>query len=172
MTKKNKERKMKKIILIPILAFSMSLSANSIKYNETVDVIKSEPIHKTIITRTPYQECWDEEVTSNSSEESPIGALIGGVAGGILGNQIGGGSGKTAATVGGAIVGTLVGKNLSEKGNHPSTTVQRRCVTKYQEHSEEKLVGYKNIADYKGKTIVKYSDRPLDKIRLRIKVEY
>jgi uncharacterized protein YcfJ len=160
---------MKKFILTPLLLLGTLLSAESINYTESVNVISSEPIYKTITTRTPYQECWDEEVSQNGSE-SPLGALIGGVAGGILGNQVGGGSGKTAATVGGAIVGTLVGKNLSEK--NPSTSVQRRCVTKYQEESAEKLVGYKNIGSYKGKTIIKYSDRPLDTISVSINVNY
>ncbi len=163
---------MKKILLIPCLLLGSILSAESMHYNDTVNVISSEPIYKTITTRTPYQECWDEEVSQNGSSESPLGALIGGVAGGILGNQVGGGSGKTAATVGGAIVGTLVGKNLSERGTNPSTTMQRRCVTKYQEQSAEKLVGYKNIGNYKGKTITKYSDRPLDTINISISVNY
>jgi uncharacterized protein YcfJ len=163
---------MKKLFLIPLLLSGVLLSAESLHYNESVDVISSEPIYKTITTRTPYQECWDEEVTQNGSSQSPIGALIGGVAGGILGHQVGGGSGKTAATVGGAIVGTLVGKNLSDRNTAPSTSTQRRCVTKYQESSAEKLVGYKNIGHYKGKTIVKYSDRPLSTIQVDISVNY
>lgn len=170
--KRSKGYFMKKLLLLPTLIFSSFLGADSINYTDSVNVITSEPIYKTITTRTPYQECWDEEVTQNGSSESPIGALIGGVAGGILGNQVGGGSGKTAATVGGAIVGTLVGKSLSEKGSNPSTTMQRRCVTKYEEKSAEKLVGYKNIANYKGKTITKYSDRPLDIIDININVSY
>jgi uncharacterized protein YcfJ len=163
---------MKKLLLIPCLFLGLTLSAESITYSDSVNVITSEPIYKTITTRTPYQECWDEEVTSSSSGESPLGALIGGVAGGILGNQVGGGSGKTAATVGGAIVGTLVGKNLSERNTGSTSNMQRRCVTKYQEQSAEKLVGYKNIANYKGKTITKYSDRPLERIHLSISVNY
>ncbi|MDN5377339.1 MAG: hypothetical protein PWQ42_635 [Sulfurospirillum sp.] len=161
---------MKKLFIIPLLFSAALLNAESLHYSETVNVISSEPIYKTITTRTPYQECWDEEVSQNGSNESPIGALIGGVAGGILGNQVGGGSGKTAATVGGAIVGTLVGKNLSEKGS--GSSIQRRCVTKYEEKSAEKLVGYKNIGEYKGKTITKYSDRPLSTIQVEISVNY
>jgi uncharacterized protein YcfJ len=161
---------MKKLFIIPLLFSAALLNAESLHYSETVNVISSEPIYKTITTRTPYQECWDEEVSQNGSNESPIGALIGGVAGGILGNQVGGGSGKTAATVGGAIVGTLVGKNLSDKGS--GSSIQRRCVTKYEEKSAEKLVGYKNIGEYKGKTITKYSDRPLSTIQVEISVNY
>lgn len=163
---------MKKLILIPCMFLGLSLSAESIRYSDSINVISSEPIYKNITTRTPYEECWDEEVVHGRSEPSPLGALIGGVAGGILGNQVGGGSGKAAATVGGAIVGSIVGNNLSQRDSHPSTSIQRRCVTKYQEKSAEKLVGYKNIGNYKGKRITKYSDRPLQTIQLSISVNY
>ncbi len=163
-------------IFILVLLFSTSLFAESIIFNDSVRVIKSSPQYRTVTTRTPYQECWDEQVpvSSNSGVNDNIGALIGGVAGGILGHQVGGGSGKTAATVGGAIIGTLVGKNLSQGQNSGTTTyrTQKKCVTKYDERSSEKFVGYKNIANYRGKTIVKYSDRPLNRIRLRISVDY
>lgn len=84
-----------KIVLITCFAIASLLNAESMHYSDSVNVINSEPIYKTIITRTPYQECWDEEVTSSSGgSDSPLGALIGGVAGGILGHQVGGGSGK------------------------------------------------------------------------------
>ena len=154
---------------------SIPLFAETISFNDSVRVIKSSPQYRTVTTRTPYQECWDEQVpvSSNNYGNNNIGALIGGVAGGILGHQVGGGSGKTAATVGGAIIGTLVGKNLSSNQNSGTTYQnQRKCVTKYNERSSEKFVGYKNIANYKGRTIVKYSDRPLRRIRLNITATY
>ena len=106
----------KSFILISVIAFCTSLFAETISYGDSVRVIKSSPEYRTVTTRTPYQECWDEQVPVNSNNNvanNNVGALIGGVAGGILGHQVGGGSGKTAATVGGAIIGTLVGKNLS-----------------------------------------------------------
>ena len=165
----------KTLIFFYSIALGTTLFADTISYNDTVRVIKSTPEYRTVTTRTPYQECWDEQVPVNSSNgvNDNLGALIGGVAGGILGHQVGGGSGKTAATVGGAIIGTLVGKNLSENQNQGTTyQTQRKCVTKYEEKSSEKFVGYKNIANYKGKTIVKYSDRPLHRIRLHISVSY
>ncbi len=169
----------KSFILILAVAFCTSLFAETISYSDSVRVIKSSPEYRTVTTRTPYQECWDEQVpvsSNNNVANDNIGALIGGVAGGILGHQVGGGSGKTAATVGGAIIGTLVGKNLSQNQNQnynePTYRNQRRCVTKYEERSSEKFVGYKNIANYRGKTIVKYSDRPLHRIRLHITVGY
>jgi len=168
----------KSFILISVIAFCTSLFAETISYGDSVRVIKSSPEYRTVTTRTPYQECWDEQVpvsSNNNVGNDNVGALIGGVAGGILGHQVGGGSGKTAATVGGAIIGTLVGKNLSSNNqnyNEPTYQKQRRCVTKYEERASEKFIGYKNIANYKGKRIVKYSDRPLHRIRLHISVSY
>ncbi len=166
---------MKKIIGIILILSSFSLMADSISFNDSIPVINSEPIYKMVTTRTPYQECWNEQVpVSSGTNNGALGALIGGVAGGILGHQVGGGGGKTAATVGGAIIGTLVGKNLSNNNSGGSTSyrTQRKCVTKYNEKEEEKFIGYKNIGNYKGKTIIKYSDRPLSRIRLRIIVNY
>ena len=167
-----------KKILIGVISFSLvSLFAESISFVDSIPVIKSEPVYRTVTKRTPYQECWDEQVpvSSSGSSDSTVGALIGGVAGGILGHQVGGGSGKTAATVGGAIIGTLVGKNLAERGNNGRTTTyqtQRKCVTKYNETQEEKFVGYKNIGNYKGKTNIKYSNEPLNRIRVSVVVNY
>ena len=167
---------MKKTVCMLLTAGLVSLMAESINFSDSIPVIKSEPVYKVVTKRTPYQECWDEQVpvTSNNNDDT-VGALIGGVAGGILGHQVGGGSGKTAATVGGAIIGTLVGKNLASRGNSGSTTTyktQRKCVTKYNETEEEKFIGYKNIGNYKGKTIIKYSDHPLQRIKLFVSVSY
>ena len=52
---------MKKILIALIFTVS-TIFANSFSYTEYVDVVKSEPIYRTIIKRVPYQECWDEEV--------------------------------------------------------------------------------------------------------------
>ncbi len=164
----------KPLILLCSIVLSASLFGETISFSDSVRVIKSSPEYRTVTTRTPYQECWDEQVPVSSGGGSDnIGALIGGVAGGILGHQVGGGSGKTAATVGGAIIGTLVGKNLSQNQNSGTTyKSQRKCVTKYDERASEKFVGYKNIANYKGRTIIKYSNRPLREIRLSITATY
>ncbi len=155
-------------------SFNTPSFSGSTSYEQSVEVTRSTPEYRTVTTRTPYQECWDEQVPVNSNNtNSNIGALIGGVAGGILGHQVGGGSGKTAATVGGAIIGTLVGKNLAENQNNSTTyQTQRKCVTKYEEKNSQILTGYRNEANYNGKTIIKYSNRPLNTIILHINADY
>lgn len=167
-----------------IIFFSTILCAESIAFQEEVRVITSKPEYRMATTRTPFQECWDEQVEiryqpqpSNDGSSGVVGAVIGGVAGGILGHQVGGGSGKTAATVGGAVIGTLVGKHIGEQNNNNYTPAsnyrtERRCTTRYEERTSEKFIGYKNIANYKNQTIIKYSDQPLEFIRLNINVSY
>ncbi len=168
---------MKKITLILATAF-ITLSASSITINERVKVISSKPVYKTVIKRVPYQECWNESVPIQRdvySNDYPIGTIIGGVAGGILGHQVGRGRGKDLATVGGAIVGSIVGHNLSKNQNRQTYTeyeTRRRCITKYNEIEEERFIGYKNIARYKGRKIIKISNRRLNYIPIQININY
>ncbi len=173
---------MRKLLLaIIVLLTSINLFALSFSYVEYIEVTRSEPVYRTITKRIPYQECWDEEVPveyeidgDGNIVEDNIGALIGGVAGGIIGHQIGKGSGKTAATVGGAIVGTIVGKNLSKKDTRFERGYKRvrRCQTRYEEHEERVQRGYKNYAFYNGREIVKFSKRPLKRIKIDVTVSY
>ncbi len=175
---------MKKIFCAPLLLFGSLLYAETISFTEEVRVITSKPEYRMVTTRTPFQECWDEQIEVHYAPPPPhndgsgvVGGVIGGVAGGVLGHQIGGGSGKTAATVGGAIVGTLVGKNLAEQNSYsppPPLTyrTERRCTTRYEEKSAEKFMGYRNTANYKGQSIVKYSDQPLEFIHVNVTASY
>ena len=109
---------MKKLFSVFLLFLGSLLFAESFTYQEEVRVSSSQPEYRQTSSRTPYQECWDEQVevpsSSSSGSEGTVGAVIGGVAGGVLGHQIGKGSGNTAATIGGAVVGTMVGKNIGE----------------------------------------------------------
>lgn len=166
-----------------MLLLSSLLNAETLSFQEDIRVISSKPEYRLVTTRTPLQECWDEQVPvyqpqpQNNDGSGTVGGVIGGVAGGILGHQVGGGSGKTAATVGGAIIGTLVGKNLAEQNTNthqpsPTYRTERRCTTRYEEKNAEKFIGYRNIANYKNQTIVKYSEQPLEYIRVHVTVGY
>ncbi len=175
---------MKKLSFITLaLCSSTFLFAESLSFQEEVKVLSTKPEYRMVTARTPFQDCYDEQVEVRHQAQPQndgngiVGGVIGGVAGGVIGHQFGGGSGKTAATVGGAIVGTLVGKNLAEQNNNyapppPSYRLERRCTTRYEERTTEQFMGYKNIATYKNQTIVKYSDHPLEYIRLNVAVSY
>lgn len=174
---------MKKIFGAPLLLLGSLLYAESLTFQEEVRVTSSKPEYRMVTTRTPYQECWDEQLETHYAPQPQndgsgvVGGVIGGVAGGVLGHQVGGGSGKTAATVGGAIIGTLVGKNLAEQNSYappppPTYRTERRCTTRYEEKSAEKFMGYRNMATYKGQSIVKYSEQPLEFIHMNVTVSY
>ncbi len=178
---------MKKVTLsiISLIIATLALQANSFDTTEYVKVTKSKAKYENVIRREPYQECWDERVPvrrnhhRRHSNTDGFGTLIGGVAGGILGNQIGKGRGKTVATIGGALIGSIVGNNLSQRDSYDGDSYEyttyetrRRCTTHYDEKSEKKFVGYKNIGFYKGRKIVKYSQRKLDYIPVTITVSY
>ena len=190
----------KRFLLLPLLA-AFSLHAGSIQYTAYAKVTTSVPEYETVIEQTPHQECWTEEVpvtyyetydapqssySYNRRGDATAGAIIGGVAGGVLGHQIGKGRGKDVATVAGAVLGTLAGQNMAEgnhygaysRPSHPHRVAKtryesrRRCNTTYTQREVRHFKGYKNIAWYKGKKIVKYSDRRLKRIPLTVTVTY
>ena len=163
---------MKKLALLVSVALVSQLMAEVITFTKRVPVYKSVEVSRYVTERVPYEECWEEEVpVEYGNGDETLGAIIGGAAGGVLGHQIGGGSGKTAATVGGAIIGTLIGKNLAKRREYRDYQIVKRCRTRYKEQ-RKRIAEYKNYARVMGRTIVRYSDRPLRHIRVRVTLEY
>ena len=166
---------MNKKLYIALFFIGSLLHAETFTYVEDVRVSSSQPEYQQTSNRGgAHQECWDERVevpSSSSGHEGTVGAVLGGVAGGVLGHQMGGGTGKTVATIGGAVVGTMVGKNLAEGDSAPTYRTERRCETRYDDRGGRSTV-YRNTAYYKNQQIVKYSDRPLDYIRINVTISY
>ena len=163
---------MKKILFVPILA-AMSLFGGSFSWHESIRVVRSKPVYRMVTIRTPYQVCrWQRVPVYRNELDAPAAALIGSLAGGVLGHQIGKGHGRDAATIGGAIVGALAGANIAEQHRRVSYRKRRICENRYEERRERRLVRYKNIAWYNGHKIVKYSERPLRWIDVKVRVEY
>ncbi len=177
----------RKIVLIAILS-AASLFAQSIQYTAYVKVVSSIPEYENSIESTPIKECWDERVpvtyyTTERSQyrnDNTAAAVLGGVAGGVLGHQIGKGRGKDVATIGGAILGTIAGGNMASENRydtaqrvpHTRYETKRHCTTKYDEKRVRNFIGYKNVGYYKGKKIVKYSDRKLRNIPITVTISY
>ena len=173
---------MKKIILTAMTLATLA-TAEDMSYTEYAHVSSSTPTYENVTTRTPHQECYDRQVpvTSayNSGYQDDAGAAImGGVIGGVLGHQVGGGRGKDVATIGGAILGTIIGQNSARRQNqtrYQATTsyqTQRECSTRYTEQSQRSFTGYKNVAYFKGRKIVKYSDTRLSSIPVTVTLSY
>ncbi len=161
---------MKKMVVIAMMALVSQLFAEVVTFTKNVPVIRSIETSRYVVERRPIEECWNEEVPVEDRSDV-VGAIIGGAAGGIIGHQIGKGSGKTAATIGGAVLGTIVGKNIAERDARPGYRIIKRCRTRYEER-ERRVVEYKNYARVMGRQIVKYSDRPLRTIPVKVTIEY
>ncbi len=168
-----------KLKLLSLLALASLLPAETLQFTEYVSVNSSTPEYQTVSQQVPYQECYDARVavaTPRRSNDNIAGSILGGAIGGAIGHQIGEGQGKDIATVGGAILGTIVGGNgfdTQPRRIQNSYETQRRCVTKYrQSPAQRQLTGYKNIAYYKGKQIVKYSNERLHSIPITVTIDY
>ena len=118
----------------------------------TAQVVSVKALTKT--TRTPRQECHDEQVTRTKAVKDQnrlLGTGIGAALGGLVGNQIGGGSGRALATAAGVVAGGYAGNQVQKKvqqGN-TETTTEQRCTTVYDIH--ETPAGYEVVYLMNGK---------------------
>ena len=142
-------------------------------YAKVVDV---QPLMTRVRVSTPERECWDETRVDDRdrARTSAGGALIGAVIGGVIGHQIGSGRGRDAATAAGAVIGAGVGAHQAERraGNLPPQeyTVQR-CDTRYSDHWEERIDGYRVTYVYNGRRqVTQLPYKPGDRIRVRVDV--
>lgn len=136
---------------------------------EYAQVLKVTPMTKT--TRTPRQECRDEQVTRPApvkDEHQVLGTIAGALIGGVVGHQIGGGSGRDIATVagaaGGGYAGNRIQKNLQDRDT--VTTTEQKCATVYD--SSERIIGYQVRYRLDGKeATVRMDHDPGPRIPLR-----
>lgn len=146
-------------------------------YAKVVDV---EPLTTRVRVSTPQRECWDETRVDdrdyNGSRSSAGGALLGAVIGGVLGSQVGSGRGRDAATAAGAVIGAGIGHSQAQKRNAanqgpPREYTVERCDTRYSQHWEERVDGYKVTYVYNGRRqVTELPYKPGDRIRVRVDV--
>jgi uncharacterized protein YcfJ len=172
--------------LLSLVALTTFLQAETMQFTEYVAVSSTTPQYETVSQSIPYQECTNvqvpvQQVSQRTYHDNVAGSVIGGAIGGILGHQVGRGKGKDAATIGGAILGTIVGGNTigaNHRDYQPAyqpISYERRqnCTTRYrQTQAHRELTGYENVAYYKGKRIVKYSNQRLSSIPVTVTIDY
>ncbi|MEJ2256366.1 MAG: glycine zipper 2TM domain-containing protein [Woeseiaceae bacterium] len=141
-------------------------------------VISAEPIINYVTVSTPVRECWEEMqyyTVDRTRYERRTGTLLGAVIGGVVGHQFGSGSGNDAATAAGTLIGAAVGNSAArdrygdsvERVAHPV----QRCETRYQEHREERIEGYRVLYRYRGQKYMTEMPRdPGKRIRVRVDV--
>ncbi len=141
-------------------------------------VISAEPIINYVTVSTPVRECWEEmqyySVDRNRSERG-ASTLVGAVIGGVIGHQFGSGRGNDAATVAGTLIGAAIGNDAArDRYGYGTERVARpveRCETRYREHREERIDGYRVLYQYHGQRYM--TEMPYDpghKIRVRVDV--
>ena len=180
---------MKKFMLFLLLSFSI-LFADTRVYHTKVDVIRSEPLYKTITKQVPYEECRDVEYEqrvptySNKrqgrNDNIGLDTLIGVAGGAVVGNQIGKGNGRVAAKIIGGLLGGAIAHEIrnNKTSNNQSndyyyeTKNVRKCQTKYDSYSEEVNMGFKNYFLYNGKEVYKITKRPRKKLNIKNTISF
>ena len=138
-------------------------------------VISAEPIINYVNVSTPVRECWQETeyyTVDHSRHNRRAGTFLGAVIGGVIGHQVGSGRGNDAATVAGTLIGAAIGNEAANDGYAVETRSRpvQRCETRYRQHREERIDGYRVVYRYHGQKYM--TDMPYDPgNRLRIRVD-
>lgn len=146
---------------------------------ETASVVESRAIYEVVEISTPQEQCWEEETVVDrygNGNRSNTPVVISTILGGAIGNAVGNGkSNRRVGAVLGAVLGHSIGRDIMRRNERPSSreyeTVQR-CETVYQQHEEERLVGYQVTYLYNGEEYsVRTNTDPGDEIRVRVSVQ-
>lgn len=146
---------------------------------ETAQVLAANPVYQVVEVSTPQEQCWEEQIEVehySSRRQSATPVLVSTVIGGAIGNAVGHNkSNKRVGAVLGAVLGHSIGRDIMRRNERPDyreyETVQR-CKTVYQQHEEERLVGYQVTYLYNGAEYsVRTDSDPGDEIRVRVDVQ-
>lgn len=157
-----------------------SYSRNDRAMYDYAQVISAQPIIDYVTVKTPVRECWEETryyTVDSHYRHNGGGTLLGAIIGGVIGHQIGSGRGNDAATVAGVLIGAGIGSHASRQrvgnqyGSERHARQVERCATRYREHREERIDGYRVTYRYHGQKYV--TEMPYDpgkQIRVRVDV--
>jgi len=145
---------------------------------DDAQVVRVEPISRTVQISEPQRECWQEEVHRpagyGEASDSTDKVILGGIVGGVVGHQIGRGRGNRAATLAGTLIGAAVGHDIAMKS---ARTVEedrvdsvQRCRVTHDIRTEERIEGYDVTYRYRGEIFT--ARMPYDPgKRLRVQVQ-
>ena len=142
-------------------------------------VISAEPIVNYVNVSTPVRECWEEMQyysVDRRARQRDGSTIVGAIIGGVVGHQFGSGRGNDAATVAGTLIGAAIGNDAAIRrsdgyGVERHARPVERCETRYREHREERIDGYRVMYRYRGqKYMTEMPYDPGNKIRVRVDV--
>jgi len=172
---------MNKVTLLGASVISLLVSGvvmGQVEYDYAA-VVESRPIIQVVEISTPQEQCWEEEYVverryGRSGSNTP--ALLGTIIGGALGNAVGHNkSNKRVGAVLGAVLGHSIGRDIMRDQQGPNRReddVVERCETVYEQHEEERIVGYQVTYNYNGQEYTVRADSdPGDQIQVRVSVQ-
>ena len=166
------------ILLAPMLSLAAAPLMAQTSY-EYADVVESRPVYQLVEISTPQEQCWEEEIEIERYDRrggSSTPVLVSTIIGGAIGNAVGHNkSNQRVGAVVGAMLGHSIGRDIMRSNRSVSSrryeTVER-CETVYQQHEEERLVGYQVTYLYQGEEYTVRTDSdPGDRIQVRVSVQ-
>ena len=166
-----------RIATFGLAAMLLSTPALAAKY-DYARVQSVEPIVNYVTVSTPVRECWEEMQyygVDRHHRERSTSTFLGAVIGGVVGHQFGSGRGNDAATVAGTMIGAAIGNESARKrygdGYEQVGYPVERCETRYRQHREKRIEGYRVHYRYHGQRYVtEMPYDPGDRIRVRVDV--
>ena len=146
---------------------------------ETASVVEARAVYEVVEISTPQEQCWEEETVvdrrgNGNSSNTPV--VVSTIIGGAIGNAVGHNkSNQRVGAVLGAVLGRSIGRDimrLNESASSGEYQTVQRCETVYQQHEEERLVGYQVTYLYNGEEYsVRTTTDPGAEIRVRVSVQ-
>ncbi|MBL4580934.1 MAG: glycine zipper 2TM domain-containing protein [Gammaproteobacteria bacterium] len=146
---------------------------------ETASVVESRAVYEVVEISTPQEQCWEEEMVvdrrgTDNRSNTPV--VLSTILGGAIGNAVGHNkSNRRIGAVLGAVLGHSIGRDIMRRNERPSIReyqTVKRCETIYQQHEEERLIGYQVTYLYNGQEYsVRTNTDPGDEIRVRVSVQ-
>jgi len=167
---------------ITIVTLALSLLGSTARAEtsfEYAEVLESRPIYQVVEVSTPQEQCWEEEIAVDRRRgggDSSTPVIVSTILGGAIGNAVGHNkSNRRVGTVLGAVLGHSIGRDIvrgNSQSSHREYELVQRCQTVYEQHEEERLVGYQVTYLYNGEErSIRTDSDPGDQIRLRVNVQ-
>jgi uncharacterized protein YcfJ len=146
------------------------------------EVLSVDPIIDRVERPVSRDQCWEEPVTYREpvryhGHRDRAPAVLAGIVGGVIGNQFGHGRGRDASTAAGALLGYSMARDSQRhgggyySGGREYTTYERRCSTRTDYYSDERVEGYDVTYRYNGRVYHTTTDyHPGDRIRVEVNV--
>lgn len=140
---------------------------------EYATVLESIPITRMVRVSEPRQICEDVPVEYRRERRSGAGVALGALIGAAIGHHAGGHSGhQGSGTVIGAVVGSQIGREVAPREVTVERDLETRCRTVDSSYSEERVVGYRVVYRYNGRTYeTELPDDPGSSLRVRVDVQ-